>query len=503
MISLKDVSFTYESQEKKAMDENNPGTVSNMNLEFKKGDFVVITGESGCGKSTVNRLINGLAPNFYQGTRKGTVTIWGQDPKQCEIYETARIVGSVFQNPRTQFFNVDTTSEVAFACENQGLEKEEIMNRVKRTVESFHIEKLMNRSIFQLSGGEKQKIACACVATANTPVVVLDEPSSNLDINAIEDLRRILQLWKSQGKTIVVAEHRLYYLKDLADQLLILKNGELQKSFGKEEIKCINDKTTGKLGLRSISMEAVFKQKVQEKKEECKDALMIKKLVFSYKDSHQGVHIENVSFGKGRITAVVGHNGAGKSTLAKGVCGILPKCKSEIYFDGKKIKNKELVKKGFLVMQDVNTQLFSDSVKNEILLSLQDKFGKKGSREEMDREAMEILKAMDIDQLEERHPISLSGGQKQRVAIASALAADKEILIFDEPTSGLDLKHMKEVSGALTKLSEMGKVVIVITHDPELILSTADDVLCLSQGAVKEFYHLNDDTKEKLKHYFI
>ena len=180
-------------------------------------------GASGCGKTTLTRLLNGLIPHYHEGTFTGSVYLDGKDTANCRSLRFLKKVGSVFQNPRSQFFNVDTTSELAFGPENHGLPEKAVRERVRRVAEQLKLESLLERSIFSLSGGEKQKIACGSAAAIEPDIYVLDEPSSNLDTYAIADFRKLLMLLKAQGKTIVISEHRLYYLRDLADRVLYMK----------------------------------------------------------------------------------------------------------------------------------------------------------------------------------------------------------------------------------------------------------------------------------------
>ena len=217
MIEIRNVSFTHEYAEAPSLQD--------VSLTIPDGQCVLVCGESGSGKTTLTRLINGLIPHYYEGTMTGQVLVEGRDVSQTELYDLAPLVGSVFQNPRSQFFCVDTTSELAFGCENCGMPEQEILTRIDETVSEMKLAKLMDRNIFELSGGEKQKIACGSVAALRPNIVVLDEPTSNLDVCAIEDLKQTIALWKSQGKTVVIAEHRLYWLTDVCDRVVCMRNG--------------------------------------------------------------------------------------------------------------------------------------------------------------------------------------------------------------------------------------------------------------------------------------
>ena len=235
MIKIDHISFSYGEE------NENTGGVWDIDLNIEDGQFVVLCGESGCGKTTVTRLINGLIPHYYEGKMTGEVWVNGAKVSEQPLYDTAAVVGSVFQNPRSQFFNVDTTSEITFGCENLGQPEKDIRERLAKTVRDFRLEKLIDRNIFHLSGGEKQKIACAGVSIMEPDVLVMDEPSSNLDAASILDLRKILAFWKSQGKTIIVSEHRLYYLRGLADRFIYLADGQVSHDYSAAEFVPIWD----------------------------------------------------------------------------------------------------------------------------------------------------------------------------------------------------------------------------------------------------------------------
>ena len=211
MVELKNVSFRYGSENVECMYAS---SLKNIDLTVKTGECVLLTGPSGCGKTTILRLINGLIPHFYPGELSGDILIDGGSVKERELYDTALIIGTVFQNPRTQFYNVDTTGELAFGCENRGLPEQEIYTRIDRTVAHFRMASLMDRNIFRLSDGEKQKIACASVNVSKPKIILLDEPSANLDYTATLMLRELILRWKAEGKTIIAAEHRIAYLWD-------------------------------------------------------------------------------------------------------------------------------------------------------------------------------------------------------------------------------------------------------------------------------------------------
>ncbi len=484
MIELKNISFRYAGGA-------DAGGLENIDLTIPSGQVILLCGRSGCGKTTLTRLINGLIPHYYDGELTGEVFLNGKNISQLPLYETAKYVGSVFQNPRTQFFTVDSTSELAFGCENQGLPENEIAERIQFTAEQFDIQALMGQNIFCLSGGEKQKISCASVSVSDPSIIVLDEPSSNLDISATEDLRRMIQLWKKQGKTVIIAEHRLYYLRDLIDRVLYLQDGKIEKNYSAFEALALSAEQQLQMGLRPFD---IFEFPVSGRTSTEQSQFICTNFHFSYTRQQDALHIDSLTLPQSGIIAVIGHNGAGKSTFARCLCGLEKRCKGVVNINGKQYNRKQRLSCCYMVMQDVNHQLFTESTEEELLLSMKAPDPSK---------AEQVLNRLDLLPFKERHPMALSGGQKQRVAIATALISDREILVFDEPTSGLDLQHMKEVAKELTAIQDMGKTSLVITHDYELIVSCCTYVLHLEHGEIQEQYILDEKGLQRLKEFFM
>ena len=460
MVELKNVSFRYGSENAECMYAS---SLKNIDLTVKTGECVLLTGPSGCGKTTILRLINGLIPHFYPGELSGDILIDGGSVKERELYDTALIIGTVFQNPRTQFYNVDTTGELAFGCENRGLPEQEIYTRIDRTVAHFRMASLMDRNIFRLSDGEKQKIACASVNVSEPKIILLDEPSANLDYTATLMLRELILRWKAEGKTIIAAEHRIAYLWDIIDRAVILRDGEIVGEFtgnGKEEL---TQNQLTQMGLRTTVTESPAEMQMDSFREGDRP-ITLRNFHFAYHGEKKNiVDIPMLQIAAGQITAIVGANGAGKTSFLNCLCGLEKRCKGTLEYEGKLYDSKSRKKLCFMVMQDTGNQLFTESVLDEVLISL-----KKGTANEKET-AMEIIRNLDLADFADRHPQSLSGGQKQRLAIACALASGRELLLLDEPTSGLDYAHMKETASLLEKLRSMGTTILVVTHDSELI----------------------------------
>ena len=486
MIKIKNVSFSYPSDNEKEY------SLKNIDLEINRGEVIVLCGESGCGKTTLTRVLNGLIPNFYEGDMEGEVTVAGQNITKQPLEITAKTVGSIFQNPRSQFFNVDTTGEVVFGCENLNIEKEETLERLNNVNNLFNLENLLNRSIFELSGGEKQRIACASIYASDPEVFVFDEPSSNLDAHSIKLLRKAIELLVENKKTVIISEHRLYYLSDIATRYIYMKDGQIERIFSAKDMKNLSDEKRKSMGLRNITFSNIINDRKNiEFDFKSKGNLKIDSLKVKY-DKMIALDVSKVKLPLNKVIAIIGENGAGKSTLSNAIVG-LEQCEDSISLNNKPISRKKRMEKGFIVMQEVGHQLFTESVEEEISLN---------SPEENLKNIDYVLEKLSLQKLKDKHPLSLSGGEKQRVAIASSVCAGKEIIIYDEPTSGLDYKNMISVSDIIQEMSQKAACSMVITHDLEFIMNCCEYVVELRNGSVVSTYPLDEEGVNRVCEYF-
>lgn len=489
-IQFENVSFRYESRKETE-------SVSTLDFTIDGGEFILICGPSGSGKSTVGRIINDLVPSFYKGELTGKVLIDGDDITTIPQVELAKYIGSVFQNPRTQFFDTNSTGELAFGCENMGYSKEKIEKQIRKAVAEFGLDHLLDRDIFDLSGEEKQKIACGSIYAVNPDVYVFDEPSSNLDFDSISELAKIMKKLKAAGKTIILIEHRIHYASAMADRIFYMNAGRIIHIFENQEFLHLDQARLHQMGLRTIERLDTDVYCRKEKESSIRTSVYIEKLAFSYQkrrsDANHALHIQNLQLPYGKVIAMIGKNGAGKSTFIRCMCGLERNENAKIAGTEGSISRKQRLKDSYLVMQDVNHQLFSESVEGELLLSDPD----------LTKEQLDIYLAdLDLTEFSDDHPMALSGGQKQRVAVAAACAAKKKYLYLDEPTSGLDYIQMKNMGRTIQKIKDRVSHILIVTHDPEFILECCEYVIELEKGMVKRMYQLDAAGREMLFDFF-
>ncbi|UZJ40538.1 ABC transporter ATP-binding protein [Prosthecochloris sp. SCSIO W1101] len=479
LLKYDDVSFTYRGGDKPS--------VQNIDLSIVEGRCVLLCGKSGCGKTSLLRICNGLVPNFYDGHVTGDILYRDKSLLGMSISDIVGIAGTVFQDPKTQFFTTDTTSEVAFGVENLAVAAKELGRIVGNAFRTMKIERLRDRSLFALSGGEKQKVAIASIYAMNPAVYLFDEPSSNLDHDAIDELARIIGLLKSKGKTVIVAEHRLYYLKDIVDEIYYLDDGLVTRHFSVEEFLSMRTEVRQSLGLRTMTLaEESPRVQLTTKGKEC---LCLEEVTVFY-GKRQVLEGIDLRAEKGECIGIVGKNGVGKSLFVRTLTGLHGDSRGTFMVNGRAAGRKERLKQAYLVMQDVGYQLFADSVEEEC------RFGLRGVSDE---EVANVLRRLRLYKHREKHPNILSGGQKQRLAVAVSDISKKNVLVFDEPTSGQDYESMLLVSGLIEGLRKKGKLIFVVTHDYEFICKTCTRIVHIDDGTVKDDFILDENVAGQRK----
>lgn len=492
MIRFSGLSFKYAGEE---TDEQAlaRGGVYDINLEINKGEFALLTGLSGCGKTTLIRLMGGLVPSYYSGDLQGSLSIGDiKNIENAHISEVSKRVSTVFQNPKSQFFNLDTTSELLFYLENIGTPRDIMRKKLEECVELFGIDHLLGKDIHALSGGEKQIIQIAASFIAGTDIILMDEPTSNLDLKSIEKVKEMLKTLKGLGKTVVISEHRLYYLRELVDTVHYIENGRISMSFESAKFFELNADTRANMGLREFDIENLLPQK-NVKNSNLVDKqdglnlreLNIESLKFKWKkQSAFAVDVANIALPLGKVISLVGKNGQGKSSFAQALTGLVNTKLDSVFINSaksapkdpsKKLKPNKRLELSYTVMQDVGFQLFTDSVDSELSL---------GSKIDLSLRKPQIVKAMQLETLLDAHPQGLSGGQKQRVSIAAGICSGAKFMIFDEPTSGMDYYHMKKTADYIKSVLSDDMLIIIITHDMEFLAMITDEIMTMQNGKI-------------------
>ena len=493
MITFCNVSFCYGEEDAKG---GTDACIDGMSFEIRAGECVVLCGRSGAGKSTVLRLIDGLAPAFYEGTLHGSVTVAGREPAAMTPEQRVRTFGVVFQDPRSQFFMNSVQDEIAFSAENIGLAPRAVQEKVREAAALLNIEPLLCRTVDALSAGQKQRVAIAAALVLSPDILILDEPVSNLDAEGSRILIELLAEIKRRGTTIVISEHRLHAFLEIADSFLHIEHGRVAHRWTAAEFARLPEDELRRFGFRYPGMAELplRRKKIRAAEraveaagrtaETMRSALCASNVTYLYRPVRDGVNecgeknavgpepacgIRNISlaFPHGSVTALTGENGAGKTTLCKVLCGLLRQKSGSVTLNGRELSCAQRQRISYFVMQDADYQLYSDSVINELLL------GREPSQDNK-RRAEEALELFRLQEVRNRHPASLSGGEKQRVVIAAAYCSDAEVFAFDEPTSGMDGEGLLSMARWADILAQAGKTVIIITHD-ELLADIACD----------------------------
>ena len=460
MIRFEQFGFTYE---------NSGFGVKDIDLTVQSGELLVLTGPSGCGKTTLTRCINGLIPDFYEGTITGRCTVCGMDITQVR-------------------------TELPFPSENLGLPRKTLQGDLQKTVSELSLQPLLDRSIFALSSGEKQKIATASVYAAGVEIYVLDEPSANLDRDGTEQLRQLLEKLKGQGKTVVISEHKLYYLRDLADRVVWMRDGRIRRVFSGAEFAALSPQFLTEHGLRQTELSKVPHSVPKVKA--VPDAVRLEVFGLSFHYPGGKPLWQNVSFScrGGEIVGIVGKNGAGKTTLCRVLMGLEKPSAGIIQLNGKSASKRQRRKATFSVVQDVDYQLIAGSVAEELRMGHE-------RDPDMEEKIRQVLNRFSLGDYADSHPTELSGGQKQRLSIALACLSGKKILFFDEPTSGLDAVNMALVRSSIVHLAESGCLCFVITHDDEFTAGLFTSLLTIGQDGTIRYQNAAEQDPNQLIQY--
>ena len=507
IIEFKDFSFQYRVQAEP--------TVKNINLSIYEGEKVLIVGPSGSGKSTLAHCINGLVPFFYDGIVTGQLNINGNDATKMNIFELSKIVGTVLQDPDSQFIGLTVGEDIAFKLENYCISQDEMIDRVDKSAELVDIKKELYSSPYKLSGGQKQRVTLAGVTVDDVKILLFDEPLASLDPATGESAIELIdKMQKQNNKTAIIIEHRLEdVLHCDVDRVIVMDKGEIIADTTIDEI--IRKDILRKVGIReplyltalryadceindTLKLKNIETLELGEYKEKLKDwyenievyesdenqnpILELDNICFSYNNEKQ--ILKNVSFkiNKGDMVAIVGRNGAGKSTISKLVCGFYKPTSGRILFDGKDMVDytiKERSEKIGFVMQNPNQMISKTMVYDEVAFGLKIRGLSDSEIKERVYETLRICGLYGY----RNWPISaLSFGQKKRVTIASILVLNPDMIILDEPTAGQDFKHYTEIMEFLVDLNKKGVTIIMVTHDMHLMLEYTNKVIVLSEG---------------------
>ena len=478
-----------------------PPALNRLNLELHEGEFLLVVGPSGAGKSTFLRCFNGLIPHYYGGRFSGKVIVHGRDPAHAEPSGMSDLVGFVLQSPEAQMVTDTVEDELAFGMENHNLPQNLMRKRVEEVLDQVSIAHLRRRRMETLSGGEKQRVAIASVLTLQPRVLVLDEPTSQLDPQAAEEVLTLLQKLNADlGLTVIVSEHRLERVIQYADHMLSFPALSAPPLFGTpeevlEQIALAPPLVTlaralawqplpmtikaGRVFARRLKLAPRSAQPIVHPRDDDCEAVRAIHLWYSYGQT-EVLRDLSIAARTGQIVALMGRNGSGKTTLLKNIVGLLRPRRGQVEVQGKNTRQtdvQDLARLVGYVPQNPDALLFADTVAQEVAFT---RHNQGLAPEGGDR----WLARLGLAEYRDTYSRDLSGGERQRVALAAILAGEPATLLLDEPTRGLDYAQKDSLSTLLKDLSRDGKTVVMTTHDVELVARCADRVIIIGDGQV-------------------
>lgn len=510
-IEIKDLSFTYKNSDVEVLKD--------VNLSIEEGKFTVIMGRTGAGKTTLAMLPNGIIPQLVEGTVKGTIIAAGKDSSKYRVQTMAREIGLVLQDPETQIFGRTVDEDTAFGPRNYLVPRDEIKERIKSALNKVRLDGYEKRQTSQLSGGEKQRLAIAGILAMDPSIIILDEPTSELDpIGREEIYSTMVSLQKDQKKTVVAVEHSSQEISEKADSIVVLSDAhvvwqgspkdffrelDLVERYGikplpvskvgwelykkgfiaKEEIPLTVDDAYS-LVLRLLDGRKLGFSPVEAPRQERTKLIEVNDVHYQYDKSKEALKGVSFDIYEGDYVALIGQNGAGKTTLAKHFNSLFKPTSGKILVCGKDTRNEEpntLAEQIGYVFQNPDNQIFSTSVYKEMEYGLK---ALKLSEEEMSKRIHEIAKLLDIEKVLEDHPFSLGKGERQRVAVASILVLKPKILVVDEPTTGQDWDGIQNMMKLIDELHANGTTIVMITHDMDVVATHANRVIVMAKGSM-------------------
>ncbi len=468
MITLENVSYAYPRTDRDAITE--------ISLSLKGGECVLVTGHSGSGKTTLCLAAAGILEHEYGGKKSGRVAVDGKDVREYrDLADLSSRVGILFDDPESQLLFTSVEEEILSALERREFSAGEVEERLSRVLAVTGLEGLKDRPPQALSGGQKQRVVLATTLALGTDILILDEPTSELDEQGTASIVRLLSELKSQGKAILIVEQKFLKMDGLVDRIIVLENGRIRIDGPPATV--LNDEIAHRglipdfSGLRTGITAGTGTSPI----------ICTRGLTFKY-DEVEALSGVDLSIAPGEFVAIVGENGSGKTTLVKHFIGLLRPTKGTVMVDGKdaaKIPIADLAHVVGMVFQNPDHMFFADSVFDEVAFGVDNL-----NIPNRERVVMDALATVRLEEARDLYPRWLSRGERQRLAIACVLAMQPAVLVLDEPTTGLDGEESREIIAILKQLQEKGHTVIIITHSGEIAGQCADRVVRMEAGRI-------------------
>jgi energy-coupling factor transporter ATP-binding protein EcfA2 len=490
-LVVDNLSFRYRDRQGAA--------IHNLSFTVNAGEVLLVAGASGCGKTTLVRCINGLIPRSYKGEMSGQVLVFGEEVKDWKLSQISQKIGTVLQDPERQILGTKVVNEVAFGLENLGMPREEIFPRVDEALNFLKISHLRQRETFNLSGGEKQKVALAGVLAMRPSIILLDEPLASLDPASAQDTLDAVRLLADQGLSILMVEHRVEdVLRINPERVMFMSEGEirylgdvagLSKVVNYREVKLPAEQIVERAKLDPAPVEINVlpgvtrsRASTEQGRSVTNEALVkFEDVAFGYESNVEILHGINLEINRGDVIAVLGPNGSGKTTFVKHAIGLLKPKSGRVLVGGRDTHEASVAEIASMlgyVFQSPSHMLFAPTVRDELAFG---PTNMKHSKEQIELEVKEALKIVNLSDKEKDPPLALSFGQQKRVSIAAILAMRSRILVMDEPTAGQDYQNYMNFMDSILQMPGF-EAVIFITHDVDLAAIYANRVLMISDG---------------------